>query len=272
MPEKLKASLILILLGASLHSSGASIQCQPNTLASYIALGSAGCSIGPAVFSDFSYLAAAAGGAVNPGPALISVTPFASPSGPALTISGPWSVQGTVGPLSLDFTLTYNVLTGGGFVGLTGSLGQAIASGSGGISATEFVCVGGVFSSAGDCSGTAQALPTLLAVAGFAETTGSLSFPSTGQLGVYKNVILSSDAAGSASLGTLMQIVQTPEPSALLLVPAGWIALVVLRGRCSRQDVTPRKRAARNQTTGSLPPAGDGGTCQNGASVRFMIG
>jgi hypothetical protein len=73
--------------------AGAAPPCASGTLASYIALGSSGCSIGSVTFVHFSYSARETGGAVKITPSQIKVTPsFAIPATAALTFSAPWRV------------------------------------------------------------------------------------------------------------------------------------------------------------------------------------
>ncbi len=65
--------------------------CLPGTLASYIALGSGGCSIGTIVVANFAYTPGATGGAQLIPPDQIQVSPiFSIPATAMLTFSAKW--------------------------------------------------------------------------------------------------------------------------------------------------------------------------------------
>jgi hypothetical protein len=87
----------LLMLGVSIavfQLPGSAAPCNAGTLATYIALGSAGCVIGNLLVSDFDYRAEADGGAGKITMDQIGVTPLLAPVGSyALQFAALWSVE-----------------------------------------------------------------------------------------------------------------------------------------------------------------------------------
>lgn len=85
-------SLIGFVASVSLVTAAAP-PCVPGTLATYIALGSEGCSIGPVTVGDFAYSAKASGGAQQIPPDHVQVSPsIAIPAAASLSFSANWQV------------------------------------------------------------------------------------------------------------------------------------------------------------------------------------
>jgi hypothetical protein len=82
-------SLVAIVWASSLGS--AAPQCISGPLASYIALGSDGCSIGEATFANFAYGAKASGNAPQIPPDQVKVTPLNVIFSPQLSFSAKWA-------------------------------------------------------------------------------------------------------------------------------------------------------------------------------------
>jgi len=68
--------------------------CAPGTLDSYIALGSAGCTIDDLTFSNFDYISQAFGGGVLVPSGSVFVAPVPTPGNPGFTFTGPFAVNG----------------------------------------------------------------------------------------------------------------------------------------------------------------------------------
>jgi hypothetical protein len=87
--------LFLFVAGiALLQVPGLAAPCEAGTLASYIAMSSASCSLGNLQLSGFAYKASASGGAAEITADQITVTPALIPTGTfGLQFSAPWSVQ-----------------------------------------------------------------------------------------------------------------------------------------------------------------------------------
>jgi|HubBroStandDraft_1064217.scaffolds.fasta_scaffold00297_17 hypothetical protein len=91
---------------------GSAAPCAPGTLASYIAMGSAGCVLGNLTVSGFAYQAKASGGAAEITADQIAVTPLLPPTGTfGLQFAAPWSVESGQ---SQGSNITYRVLSPGG--------------------------------------------------------------------------------------------------------------------------------------------------------------
>ena len=130
----MKKLLLFIASVALFQVPGSAATCAPGSLASYIELGSAGCTLGNLQVADFTYHAKASGGAAEITAKEIRVKPLLVPVGSfALQFSAPWDVQSGQDQFS---NITYHVvaastampvqevrLDGNGFkVGLYGSV------------------------------------------------------------------------------------------------------------------------------------------------------
>lgn len=121
----MKKLLLLTLGGALLGTPGWAAPCEPGTLASYIAMGSAGCVLGNLTVSGFAYQAKAAGGAAKITADQINVTPLLAPTGNfGLRFAAPWDVQ--MGQAQQS-GITYKVLSSSA----GGQIQQARLDGSG---------------------------------------------------------------------------------------------------------------------------------------------
>jgi len=102
----------LLLIAVSIVLPGVpalAAPCAPGTLAAYIAMGSAGCSLGNLHVAGFTYKAKAGGGAGEITADQINVTPLLAPTGTfGLQFSAPWSVQAGQ---SQGSNISYRVLT-----------------------------------------------------------------------------------------------------------------------------------------------------------------
>lgn len=113
-----KRSLVMavtaLVIGSMCQGQALAVSCISGSLASYMALGASGCTIGTATFAGFSYspdpsypLGISAGAPVpsvlfssNPSAAVVSVIPVDAPFNPGIKItgSGGWGVDGTIPP------------------------------------------------------------------------------------------------------------------------------------------------------------------------------
>jgi len=90
----MKKLLLFLASVAFIQGHGSAAPCTTGSLASYIALGSAGCTLGNLQVADFKYHAKASGGAPEITAKEITVSPVLPPIGMfALEFSGPWSVN-----------------------------------------------------------------------------------------------------------------------------------------------------------------------------------
>jgi len=123
----MKQLLLLTASVALLQIPGQAAPCTTATLSVYIAMGSAGCTLGNLVISHVDYQAKAKGGAAKITPDEIVVTPLLPPAPVAtvgLEFAAPWSVQADQGQESL---ITYRALSSA----TTGAVNQLRLDGSG---------------------------------------------------------------------------------------------------------------------------------------------
>jgi hypothetical protein len=90
----MKKLLLLAVSAVLLGIPGWAAPCAPGTLASYMALGSAGCELGNLQVTNFKYHAKAAGGAAEITADQVMVTPLLAPTGTyGLQFAAPWTVE-----------------------------------------------------------------------------------------------------------------------------------------------------------------------------------
>lgn len=124
----MKRTRLFLTMGLALVSSlawAAAPPCVPGTLASYIALGSGGCSIGMATFAEFGYAAKASGGARPIPPDQIKVNPTFVPFSAELSFSASWkAANGQTQDSFIKYTVVL-VTENGSFGTLTLQLGTS---------------------------------------------------------------------------------------------------------------------------------------------------
>lgn len=238
--------LVIVALQAMSWSAGASAApCVTSTLTAYVGLGSAGCTIDGVLFSNFGLL-----------PRPNFTTPFASisvtPIFEGTTVVGfDFGVDPTTSGAGrrFDDLIRYTVtgintsLVGASFF-LNGPVSEissrAAAADAASVTGIEDICLGGVFtgvSGVDGCSsggGNARQLVVVLGAFPFDSTT----FPPAGFLTVVTDIGVDSGPNGtntgalqSASnrfvVGAAPAVV--PEPTPVVLLAAGLLALVVAR-------------------------------------------
>lgn len=207
--------------------------CVSGTLASYIGLGSAGCTVGATVFDSFNTLPAITGAtAIAPGS--VNVTPVSSASTAGLSFST--SAASSAGQLR-ESLFGYRA-SGSIFSGESIALSGASASGSGAVTLIQNYCLGGSFSSGvSGCSGVSG---TLLVLSSGSDST---SFASPMLLSVVNDFTVDAGRTGSASGGTFTNLYTVanapaiPEPASSGLCGAALAAFALLlrRRRFSRR-------------------------------------
>jgi len=209
---------------------GLAASCAPGSLLAYIGLGSGGCEIGSATFSDFSARASFSGGSAID-PSLISVTPTGLGFVFALTTNaGPGELLG----IAIGYSAS-----GFQFQGALLSMAGAEAAGDGVVFVVTDLCLEGNFASdPSDCS-SPQSL-SLITAQNFLGSTGpdSKAFGPISFFDVFTDITIDGGLSGSALLGAPdapgtvtneFQAAAVPEPATVLLVGAGLIALWVRR-------------------------------------------
>jgi hypothetical protein len=239
----------LVLITPAVVEAG---PCVPNSLAAYIALGTAGCSVGSATINDFS----------------INVfDPHALPIAAANIFVTPVELGDG---LRLDFGVTQNATAGQFFdatigyslsaVGSTSALltvHGATATPDGVVTAVEDVCLGGTFvSNVTNCS--AVKLSSLIAFQdGFGDSglTDQKLFTPRSFLDVFTEIAIDAGTKGTAGLNGIVSNefrtagpMPIPEPSTVFLLGAGLLYLV-RRRRCTADRPRPSAIQHRRRRT-----------------------
>ena len=206
--------------------------CTSGTLASYLSLGSSGCTIGGETLYNFSILSGQTG-ATELSAASISITPSGGVYTPALTFT---TSQTASTNALLESFFTYD-LKGASLVSSAITLSGSSETGDGGVTEIENFCAGGTFDSTGvgGCTGTAGSLLTLDG----AQNADSSVLGPVRFLNVTDDFTLSGGTIGSAAGGTFTNSFgAVPEPASILFAGLG-LALAAgkgLRGKMQQQS------------------------------------
>jgi hypothetical protein len=230
---KSKFALFAIAGIMLLRVASANSLCTTESLASYIALGSAGCAIGSDTFASFTIISPGTAGATTIDPSVVAVTPSGSTTDPALTFST--NLTAISGQL-LEAFFNYTV-AGAAFTSDTLNLSAATEAVDGAITDIQNYCFGGNFGPDGvdGCNTTNGAL---LGLDG-AQNTDSTTIAGATTLGITDDFTIDggppNDPGSAATGGTFADQFTanatsspTPEPGALLLTAFG-LSLAALR-------------------------------------------
>jgi hypothetical protein len=225
----LPALTLIVALGGNAEATpiGPPSPCAVGTLASYIALGGAGCTIGDEIaFMDFAFLVlASGGGAVALTPADILVTPVESGSNSGVIISSAgFSVTGAQ---SITYLLAYNIDPHPIIRVFEDELFTETPVFPGLASVTTGLCVGAPFGGTlllPTCAGTPASV-TVFHNGTTSDLTDFVSFSPVADLGVRNTITLAANGASAnfTSLANTAQVI--PEPATLLLLGSAFVAL-----------------------------------------------
>lgn len=213
--------------------------CVSDTLADYIALGSAGCTIGSLEFTDFGLLTPPAGSLPFQS---IGVTPIS----PGPNVFGfEFFLGAFTEEESLDQLIGYHVLGVGSSVVVesTIELMEPSAGQDGFVKSVQNLCLGGTFSSGViGCSGTADSL-TVTHDSSVDDPIESLSFAPYAFVDVVTDINVNGGLIGAASLNsewnlfTVRTVGTVPEPSTLSLLAFALGVLLVKKRARSTPDL-----------------------------------
>jgi len=222
--------LAAVLVMGSIQATAA--PCLTASLQDYINLGSTGCTVGAAIFSNFD-IAPGLPGSTALNPVDLSVVPIGAPTNPGLRINvGRTAIPNEILEAFVHFLVTAPLLSSG-----TSALppGGSGAFGTGETRAALDICPGASFSATAP-TGCAN-VPG--AAAAFVNSTSSQFAASTSVAAstffdVFFDITLSGGPAGSAfadNASVSFGFGAVPEPSAVLLAAGGLLALGLVRRR-----------------------------------------
>ncbi len=221
----MKQVLLLALAAVSVARLGVAGTCMGGTLASYIALGAGGCTIGSSTLSNFEVLSGI-GGATEFKASSVSLTPSGGGFSPSLTLS----VTGMAAPgVLLETMFTYEI-SGQAYIANSVLLFGSSETVDGGVTGLENYCAGGSFGPDGvdGCTGATGALVTLDGI----QNTDKGIFSKVKFVNVTNDFTLDGGIAGSASGGKFTDtFAAVPEPAALALAGFGLLLAAAYRKR-----------------------------------------
>ncbi len=241
---------LLLAVQSLLATEATAAPCVTASLASYLSLGSGGCTIGNLLFTDFS-LNGLSTGAIDFSNIELSPTGSGPDAGLNFTFT-----TGSNEDFRRAFIHATDVIATGGKIyqdrigfKITGTtvqlnsstitLNGAGTTGDGNVSAAQNLCLGGTFvnpanSTACSPGSTAggQAVVFIMGVPDL--TTSTLTFPPVMTLSVINDIVVDAGTAGTAMLASLSSTFSSqprvvPEPEGLLLIGAGLTALLLRR-------------------------------------------
>ena len=212
----------LILISAVMATAGLSSAgpCGNGSLASYIALGAGGCTIGSNTLFGFQTVSGTAG-ATPIATSALAITPF----GGATSFGFTAALTQTAGAKSLLETIFTYQISGNSYTGSSIALAGSSETGDGAVTDIQNYCAGGTFGSNGvtGCGAVTGALVTLDGI----QQTDSASFAGVGLLSITDDFTLDGGLGGSASGGsftdqfTARSVSAIPEPFGFSLMGLG---------------------------------------------------
>ncbi len=212
----------VFLLAASIFISaqlGSAASCSSGSLASYIALGSAGCTVGGDTFSNFKILSGSSP-STPISASSITISTSGSTFSPFLTISTTQSISspGTGIDVPLEAIFTYDI-SGPMYTGISAVLSGSSETVDGGVTGLVNFCPGGSFDSTG--VGGCPPAGSLLTLDGIQNTDMS-SIGGASFVNVTDDFTIDPGTAGTASGGTLTNsFTAVPEPITSTLMGLG---------------------------------------------------
>lgn len=215
--------LTVTLLNLAIVCLCSAAPCVSGTLATYIALGSSGCTIGTDSLSNFQDLSGTAG-ATEIAATAVTITPIGGTFSPGLsTVLHMTAPSGTI----LETMFTYKI-SGATFVGETITLTNSSETVDGAVSEVQNICEAGSFGPDGvtGCTGTPGSLLTLDGV----QNQDSTTLDPPLYVNLTDDITLDGGLAGSATGGTFTdQFTAVPEPGGFFIAGLGLIFAIALK-------------------------------------------
>lgn len=218
----LAAALVFLLSGRS----QAAPLCAADSLNNYLSLGS--CSIGGATFSNFSLVTPLPTGATAVSANSVIVLPFSTTT----SVGFQFLFDVTSTSFQLNELLFGYLASAAGFTDATISIPGATATGDGGVTAIQDLCIGGAFAmgSLGGCPAVQDA-NIAFAIDGDQSLSETLSFASVPLLGIVNDIAVDGGLNGNARLAggitnSFSVTSPVPEPATVSLVAAGIVWLM----------------------------------------------
>ena len=219
----MKRVLLLAVSAVAASQLGVAASCSSGSLASYIALGSSGCTIGGDTLSNFKLLTGSTG-ATPIVTSLVTLNPTGGTLNPVLTIS----TNQTATTNSLETIFTYSI-SGSSFTGISAVLGNSSESGTGDVTGLVNFCEGSSFGPDGvtGCAGANGGLTTLDGI----QNTDMATFGKVPFLNVTNDLEFDGPATGGTLTNSFTAV---PEPMPTALAGFGLLFVGAMRVRCLR--------------------------------------
>lgn len=208
-----KQLVLLCTIALLFCTVGTAAVCTTGTVASYISLGTTGCTYGDKTFSNFTFTSSASGGGVAPTAAGIAVTPVTVLGDLGLQFNALWTANSNQ---IVDTTINFDVFVQGGAGMLIEDASTVQSSGgftgTGTASVTEGIC--------GPTPCLTTVSTTTINTAGTTQLSDHVTFTPTGSIHAVKDIGVSGGTSGTASLS---QVIDTfsqtavPEPASVML-------------------------------------------------------
>ena len=228
---------LLIMISAVMAAAGLSsaASCGNGSLASYIALGASGCTIGTNTLFGFQTVSGTTG-ATAVATSALAITPFGSTTSFGFSAG---TTQTAAANVLLESIFTYRV-SGNSYTGSSIALAGSSETGDGAVTDIQNYCAGGTFGPNGvtGCAALTGALVTLDGI----QQTDSASFGGVSLLSITDDFTLDGGLDGSASGGsftdqfTARSVSAVPEPFGFSLMSLG-LGLVLALGALRRKGI-----------------------------------